>query len=156
MTARTIVIDPLMSPAEADEMVAICERFGTYGLYVVEKSETEFAPELTQRADAARNHVRTGGRFGRDEPTRVLALRTNYLPRELRLWRGNLHRRHRTVSESSSTARRGPRAVRPPGDRTRNRLRQHDAAGPGARSAHRRAGVPRREPQGRARSGYSW
>jgi hypothetical protein len=79
MAARTIVIDPLMSPAEADQMVAICERFGPYGLYVVEKSETEFAPELTQRVDAARNHVRTGGRFGRDEPTRVLALRTNYL-----------------------------------------------------------------------------
>ena len=60
-------------------MVELCERFGTYGLYAVEKSETEFAPELTQRVDAARNHVRTGGRFGRDEPTRTLALRTNYL-----------------------------------------------------------------------------
>ena len=30
-------------------MVELCERFGTYGLYAVEKSETEFAPELTQR-----------------------------------------------------------------------------------------------------------
>jgi hypothetical protein len=79
MAARAIVIDPLMSAADAEEMVAICERFPGYGLYVVEKSETEFAPELTQRVDAARNHVRTGGRFGRDEPVRTLALRTNYL-----------------------------------------------------------------------------
>jgi hypothetical protein len=79
MTARAIVLDPLMSPAEADEMVEICQRFGPYGLYVVEQSATEFAPELSQRVDAAMNHVRTGGRFGRDEPQRVLALRTNYL-----------------------------------------------------------------------------
>lgn len=79
MTRGPIVIDPLLSPAEADEMVAICERFGPYGLYVVERSATEFAPELAQRVDAARNHVRTGGRFGRDEPNRIRALRTNYL-----------------------------------------------------------------------------
>ncbi len=79
MTAQSLVLDPLMTSAEADAMVELCERFGTYGLYAVEKSETEFAPELTQRVDAARNHVRTGGRFGRDEPTRTLALRTNYL-----------------------------------------------------------------------------
>lgn len=79
MTAPTLVLDPLMTATEADAMVELCERFGTYGLYAVEKSETEFAPELTQRVDAARNHVRTGGRFGRDEPTRTLALRTNYL-----------------------------------------------------------------------------
>lgn len=79
MTASAIVLDPLMSSADADEMVAICERFGTYGLYVVETSQTEFAPELSQRVDAARNHVRTGGRFGRNESTRTLALRTNYL-----------------------------------------------------------------------------
>jgi hypothetical protein len=79
MTAPALLLDPLMTATEADAMVELCERFGAYGLYAVEKSETEFAPELTQRVDAARNHVRTGGRFGRDEPTRTLALRTNYL-----------------------------------------------------------------------------
>jgi hypothetical protein len=79
VTARTVVIDPLMSTDDAQTMLEICERFGPYGLYVVETSETEFAPELAQRIDAARNYVRTGGRFGRDEPARVLALRTNYL-----------------------------------------------------------------------------
>jgi hypothetical protein len=79
MTATTVVLDPLLDPAEADAMVDLCERFGAYGLYVVEVSETELAPELPQRVDAALNHVRTGGRFGRDEPKRDLALRTNYL-----------------------------------------------------------------------------
>jgi hypothetical protein len=79
VTAPTFVIDPLLSDDEADRMLRLAERFDGYGLYVVEQSETEFAPELTQRIDAARNFVRTGGRFGRDEPASVLALRTNYL-----------------------------------------------------------------------------
>ncbi len=79
MSGQVFTLDPLMTPAEADAMIDLCARFGTYGLYAVEKSQTEFAPELTQRVDAARNHVRTGGRFGREEPMRTLALRTNYL-----------------------------------------------------------------------------
>src|SRR5690554_4946588 len=79
MSERVIVLDPLMSEADAADMVELCERFGSYGLYVTETSETEFAPELAQRIDAALNYVRTGGRFGRDEPARTLALRTNYL-----------------------------------------------------------------------------
>jgi len=79
VTASTIVLDPLMDARDAAAMVRLCEDFGPYGLYAVEKSETEFAPELTQRVDAARNHVRTGGRFARPEPPRTLALRTNYL-----------------------------------------------------------------------------
>jgi hypothetical protein len=79
MAAPVIRLDPLMDDREADAMVELCERFGSYGLYVVETSATEFAPELAQRVDAARHYVRTGGRFGRDEPARTLALRTNYL-----------------------------------------------------------------------------
>jgi hypothetical protein len=79
MAATTFVLDPLLSPSEADAMVRLAERFDGYGLYVVETSETEFAPELSQRVDAARNFVRSGGRFGRDEPASTLALRTNYL-----------------------------------------------------------------------------
>jgi hypothetical protein len=82
MTAPVIRIDPLMDETGAAAMVELCERFGGYGLYVTETSETEFAPELPQRVDAARNYVRSGGRFGRDEPARVLALRTNYLREE--------------------------------------------------------------------------
>ncbi len=79
MPVTTVPIDPLLDPADAAAMVELCERYGSYGLYVVEVSETEFAPELPQRVDAALNYVRTGGRFGRDEPKRDLALRTNYL-----------------------------------------------------------------------------
>ena len=41
-------------------------------------------------------------------------------------------------------------AARPRRHRARHRLRQHAAAGPGAGRAHRRARVPRRQPQGRA------
>jgi hypothetical protein len=79
MAAPVLVLDPLMSDTEAASMVELCERFGAYGLYVTETSETEFAPELAQRIDAARHYVQTGGRFGRNEPARTLALRTNYL-----------------------------------------------------------------------------
>lgn len=79
VSSPVIVLDPLMSDAGAQAMVELCERFAGYGLYVTETSATEFAPELAQRVDAAMNYVRTGGRFGRDEPARTLALRTNYL-----------------------------------------------------------------------------
>jgi hypothetical protein len=37
-----------------------------------------FAPSLPQRFDAALNFVRSGGRFGRREEPRALAVRTNY------------------------------------------------------------------------------
>jgi hypothetical protein len=76
-----VVLDPLLSSDEAEQMVRLCEDFAPgYGLYVVEQSRTTFAPELAQRYDAARNFVATGGRFGRtDESPRTLALRTNYL-----------------------------------------------------------------------------
>lgn len=77
----TVVLDPLMDDEGAQAMLRLCESFERgYGLYVVEESETKFAPELAQRYDAAVNYVRSGGRFGRtDEPPRTLALRTNYL-----------------------------------------------------------------------------
>src|SRR4051794_33819281 len=78
MAATTIVLDPLMTEAQADAMVALCEDFGTYRLYATEKSESTFASELTQRYDAAVNYVRSGGRFGRKEKPKTLALRTNY------------------------------------------------------------------------------
>jgi len=78
MTAA-VVLDPLMDADEAAAMVTLCEAFPGYGLYVTERSDGDFAPELAQRYDAAANYVRTGGRFGRREPAATLALRTNYL-----------------------------------------------------------------------------
>lgn len=73
------ILDPLLSEDEAQAVVDIWLGFPSYGLYSNESAPARFAPELAQRYDAAVNFVRTGGRFGRsDEPTSVLAARTNY------------------------------------------------------------------------------
>jgi hypothetical protein len=70
--------DPLMSDSEANEMLRLCERFGSYGLYSEENVESEIGKGLAQRHDAVLNFVRTGGRLGRPGSTRELAARTNY------------------------------------------------------------------------------
>jgi hypothetical protein len=73
------VLDPLLSDAAADAMVELWHSYGTYGQYSNEGFDTTFAPELSQRYDAAVNFVRTGGRFGRvHEDRKLLAARTNY------------------------------------------------------------------------------
>lgn len=72
------VLDPLLGDHAAEQMVALWHSYGSYGQYSNEGFDTAFAPELTQRYDAAANFVRTGGRFGRREEPRVLAARTNY------------------------------------------------------------------------------
>jgi len=73
-----IVLDPLLSDAEADEVVRIWHDFGSYGQYSNEGFPTQFAPELPQRYDARENFVRSGGRFRRDEDKGLLGARTNY------------------------------------------------------------------------------
>jgi hypothetical protein len=79
MTARFEILDPLFAPADADAMLALCRRFGRYGSYAEDATNTvPFATGLPQRFDAAMNFVRTGGRFGRREEPAVLAARTNY------------------------------------------------------------------------------
>jgi hypothetical protein len=78
VSAATFHLDPLMTDAEADAMLALRDAFGSYGMYSNESSPAQFVPELAQRYDAAVNFVRTGGRFARKEPTKVLAARTNY------------------------------------------------------------------------------
>jgi hypothetical protein len=73
------VLDPLLADDAADRMVDLWHDYGTYGQYSNEGFDTSFAPELSQRYDAAVNFVRTGGRFGRvDQDRRLLAARTNY------------------------------------------------------------------------------
>ena len=76
------LFDPLLAPAEADDMVRLCERFGRYGMYSQEASEAEIGQGLAQRHDAVMNFIRSGGRFGRKEPLHVLAARTNYFREE--------------------------------------------------------------------------
>ena len=84
MTATYVLLDPLLSAAEADAMLRLCERFGSYGTYGAEaapeeQGKTRYAPGIAQRYDAAINFVRSGGRLGRREAPEVLAARTNYL-----------------------------------------------------------------------------
>jgi len=73
-----IVLDPLLSDAEAEDVVRLWHDFGSYGQYSNEGFDTQFAPELPQRYDARENFVRTGGRFRRDEDPGLLGARTNY------------------------------------------------------------------------------
>jgi hypothetical protein len=70
--------DPLLTDAQADSMVALCERFGRYGMYSEESTSENFGEGLVQRHDAVLNFLKTGGRFGRPDPLEVLAARTNY------------------------------------------------------------------------------
>ena len=83
MTRPYVHLDPLLSAAQADAIVRLCERFGPYGTYGAEaareeQGRTRYAPGVAQRYDAAVNFVRSGGRFGRREAPEVLAARTNY------------------------------------------------------------------------------
>ena len=73
-----LVLDPLLSPEEADEVVRLWHDFGSYGQYSNEGFDTQFAPELPQRYDARENFVRSGGRFKRQEDKGLLGARTNY------------------------------------------------------------------------------
>jgi hypothetical protein len=76
--AETVRFDPLLSEADAEAMLRLCERFGRYGTYAEESIADDFGSGLAQRHDAALNFVRTGGRFARREPVARLAARTNY------------------------------------------------------------------------------
>jgi hypothetical protein len=76
--AEPLVLDPLLVDGDAEAMVRLWHDVGDFGQYSNEGFETQFAPELAQRYDAAANFVRTGGRFGRTEPVEVAAARTNY------------------------------------------------------------------------------
>jgi hypothetical protein len=70
--------EPLLSTVDAEAMVRLCERFGSYKTYAEEPTFEGIGKGLPARWDAARNFVRTGGRLARTEPLHVLASRTNY------------------------------------------------------------------------------
>ena len=67
-----------MSEDSARAMVALCERFGHYGMYGEQPIASGLGAGMVQRHDAARNFIVSGGRFARDEPIERLAARTNY------------------------------------------------------------------------------
>jgi hypothetical protein len=72
------IFDPLLPQVQADDMLRLCERFGTYGMYSQEASEAEIGQGLFQRHDAVMNFMKTGGRFGRHDVPGALGARTNY------------------------------------------------------------------------------
>ncbi len=76
--------DPLLSEEGAAAMVDLCERWGSYGTYAEEPTfEGLIGEGLPARYDAARNFLKTGGRFGRHEQDlNVLVARTNYYREE--------------------------------------------------------------------------
>jgi hypothetical protein len=79
MSAWHASFDPLFPcPERADDMVRIAARFGSYKMYSEEPTFAGIGEGLPARWDAARNFVKSGGRFARHEPLEVLAARTNY------------------------------------------------------------------------------
>ncbi|HLG01208.1 MAG TPA: hypothetical protein VI916_12100 [Acidimicrobiia bacterium] len=76
---KLLTLEPLITDAEAEAVLAGWRSFAGYGQYSEEGFDTRFAPALAQRYDAVINFLRTGGRFGRrDEPAEQLLARTNY------------------------------------------------------------------------------
>ena len=159
MRPTHVCFDPLLDAAQADAMIELCSRFGTYSTYgsdaaPEERGQTRFAPDVPQRYDAALNFVQTGGRFGAARGAAPCSPRA-----------------------PTTSARRTPTtaAARPPGIEP---FLHHEGfldaarkihgrrwwcpnivyanlllARAGARRAHRRARVPRRQPQALSRSG---
>ena len=109
MTARYTHFPALLSDAGATDMIRLCERFGSYGMYGQKPIEEELGRGLYQRHDAAMNYIRTGGRFGRQESFEQLAVRTNYF-RETYAYDRSRRRRHRglPLARGTSSRRRAP------------------------------------------------
>ncbi len=82
VTRDAVPLAPLLGDGGAEAMVDLCERFARYGMYSQEHVDSEIGRGLSQRHDAAKNFVRTGGRFARNEPAAMLAARTNYFREE--------------------------------------------------------------------------
>ncbi|MDG2307617.1 MAG: hypothetical protein P8R42_23770 [Candidatus Binatia bacterium] len=78
-TATYQAFDPLLPGADAEDLLRLCERFGSYGLYSEEGLNEGIGEGLPQRFDSAFNFIRTGGRFGRtNQDINDLIARTNY------------------------------------------------------------------------------
>ena len=90
------LFDPLLSPADADAMVRLCERFGRYGLYSQEASESEIGQGLAQRHDAVLNYIKRSGRCRQRRAAVGAGGADELFPRIVRL------RRRRSSSTASS------------------------------------------------------
>jgi hypothetical protein len=77
--SRYQTFEPLLPEERAQDLVRLCEDFGSYGLYSAEGLNAGIGEGLPQRFDAAFHFIRSGGRFGRSrEDLQTLAARTNY------------------------------------------------------------------------------
>ena len=79
---RYRLFDPVLSAAEADAMLRLCERFGRYKMYSSEAAEAEIGQGLAQRHDAVMNFIKTGGRRGEGGSVEEVVARTNYFREE--------------------------------------------------------------------------
>ena len=79
MTADYLHLPAFLSDEEADNMLGIAERFGSFGTYADEASNEGLGEALPQRFDAAYNYVAHGidGR-GNPDGIEIAAQRTNY------------------------------------------------------------------------------
>jgi hypothetical protein len=76
------LFEPVLSAADADAMLRLCERFGRYRMYSSEAAEAEIGQGLAQRHDAVMNFIKTGGRFGQRGSVDEVVARTNYFREE--------------------------------------------------------------------------
>ncbi len=75
---EVIALDPLMTADAAAAVNAAVRSGGPYGLYAAEKSEGPLRSAVSERHDAARNYIATGGYAGVQEPPSTLIRRTGY------------------------------------------------------------------------------
>jgi hypothetical protein len=81
--APVVLLDPLLREPAAAAMVELCERFGSYRMYLEhEQLESDVGRGLAQRQDALQHFLRTGGLARADEPVSALAVRTSYFREE--------------------------------------------------------------------------
>ena len=159
MASPVVAVDPLFDPpAGADAIVEMAHRYGRYRLYAEhERIEIDLGRGLMQRHDSVQAFLRTRRRprAGDDAdlkpPPPAPATSARSTPTAPRPHIGGVEAflHHRALVDGAVA---GARAA---GGRAGDRLRQPDDPGPGAGGAHRRARVPRRQPQGRCRSGCS-
>lgn len=79
MSATYTHLDPFLSTDDADNMLRIAERFGSFGTYADEATSDSLGEELPQRFDAALNYIESGiDGHGNDEDRDTAIKRTNY------------------------------------------------------------------------------
>lgn len=78
LATTAVEIDPLLPPTDAEAINRAVLAGGRYGLYAAERSSGPLESGVTERYDAARNYVATGGYLGVSELPATLIRRTGY------------------------------------------------------------------------------